>query len=257
MDTDLNCENSQKMQQIRTVGWKIGAGRLVLLLFALTAQTVATAAARQTPESILTAARQFLVEQVGHGDGKLRIEMSRIDPRLRLPLCVDGMRVEAPQRGNLLGKISLHITCKEAVNHKPWSIFVGASVSLMQSVYVARGYIPRGTEVTLDQVQIGERDVTRMRGGFFERPEQIEGMIARQTIAPGQVLNTYALKPPTLVKRGQTIAIVARQGDLVVRMKGLALGNGAAGDRIQVKNTTSKRVVEGLVTPEGEVSVPL
>ena len=127
----------------------------------------------------------------------------------------------------------------------------------MQAVYVAQGYIPRGTPITTNQIRLDERDVSRMRRGYFEHPEQVEGMIARQTIAPGQVLSSYLLKRPTLVKRGQTIAITARQGDLVVRMKGKALSSGAAGERIQVRNINSKRVIEGLITSDGEVSVSL
>lgn len=223
----------------------------------LAAQSASAAAPRQSPESILTAARQFLVEQIGPRDGKLRIKMSRIDPRLRLPACREGLNIETPRRGNLLGKVSVRISCHEALNRKPWSIFVSAKVTLLQAVYVAQGHIPRGTSITSKQIRLDERDVGEMRRGYFSHLEEIQGMIARQTIAPGQVLSSYLIKPPTLVKRGQTIAITARQGELIVRMQGKALSSGAAGERIQVRNLSSKRVVEGLITPSGEVAVSL
>lgn len=237
--------------------FRVGIHGLAIIVTVGATSAVSAARSGQTSESILTAARQFLVEQLEHTEGKLQIEMSRIDPRLRLPGCLDKLQIEAPQKGRLLGKVSLRVSCNEASSHKPWSIFVSARVTLLQTVYIAQGYIPRGKPIAVQQVRLDERDVARLRNGFFSRPEQINGMIARQTIAPGQVLTSYLLKPPTLIKRGQTIAIIARQGDLVVRMKGKALASGAAGERIQVKNATSKRIVEGLITPEGEVSIPL
>jgi flagella basal body P-ring formation protein FlgA len=61
---------------------------------------------------------------------------------------------------------------------------------------------------------------------------------------------------PTII-RGQKVWLIAASPYLVVRMTGKALQDGAPGERIQVENTRSKRVVEGIVGNDGSVNIGL
>jgi flagella basal body P-ring formation protein FlgA len=60
---------------------------------------------------------------------------------------------------------------------------------------------------------------------------------------------------PILVKRGDTVTITTSNPNLAIAMQGTALMDGAQGQRIRVKNTTSNRVISGVVTKAGVVSV--
>ena len=44
-------------------------------------------------------------------------------------------------------------------------------------------------------------------------------------------------------------------GEIYVKMKGLALSNGAKGDRILAKNISSNKTVEGFVNGEKKISI--
>jgi flagella basal body P-ring formation protein FlgA len=58
-----------------------------------------------------------------------------------------------------------------------------------------------------------------------------------------------------LVKRGAEVTIVADTGNIEVRMRGKALGEGGRGDRIKVKNVRSGRVVTATVMARGVVQI--
>ena len=60
-----------------------------------------------------------------------------------------------------------------------------------------------------------------------------------------------------LVHRGDEVVILASIGGLQVRVKGKALKDAALGERLPVRNTNSKRIVEGTAIEAGVVSVQM
>ena len=60
-------------------------------------------------------------------------------------------------------------------------------------------------------------------------------------------MKTNHLEPDWLVYKNQKITIEHTIGEIYVKMNGIALSNGAKGDRILVKNISSNKTVEGFV----------
>ena len=60
------------------------------------------------------------------------------------------------------------------------------------------------------------------------------------------------LVAPRLVRRGDTIALVSRQGGIEVCMAGRALADAGARERVSVENLSSRRVVQGTVDEAGD-----
>ena len=58
-----------------------------------------------------------------------------------------------------------------------------------------------------------------------------------------------------LVRRGDRIALAWNKNGIKVSMRGQAMKDGAAGERVMVKNLSSKRVIEGIVRDSGTVVV--
>ena len=58
-----------------------------------------------------------------------------------------------------------------------------------------------------------------------------------------------------LVRRGQIVTLVAGGGPVEIRTTGKALADGAAGERVRVRNERSNRIVEGVVAEDGTVRV--
>ena len=82
--------------------------------------------------------------------------------------------------------------------------------------------------------------------------------IGQETTRPiqlGRPLLSNLLKAPTIIRRGQTISMLAKQSTFEVRSMGESLMDGAVGERIKVRNSRSKRIVEGVITKNGVVFV--
>ena len=63
------------------------------------------------------------------------------------------------------------------------------------------------------------------------------------------------LHPDWLVYKNQRITIENNIGEIYVTMEGIALSNGAKGDRILAKNISSNKTVEGFVKSEKKISI--
>jgi len=83
------------------------------------------------------------------------------------------------------------------------------------------------------------------------------GKITRRPIRKGQIISPRLLAERKLVHRGDTVQIVAASEGFNIRMTGVALEPGHLGERIEVRNVQSKRIIEGQVTKAGVVHVSL
>ena len=57
--------------------------------------------------------------------------------------------------------------------------------------------------------------------------------------------------------RGQLVTVVARAGTMSVRTTGVAQSDGGLAERVQIRNVTSGRTVEGVVRSGDTVEVSL
>jgi flagella basal body P-ring formation protein FlgA len=60
-----------------------------------------------------------------------------------------------------------------------------------------------------------------------------------------------------MIKRGQSVKIMARSGAVGVTMAGVATSKASLGERITVRNVNSGRVVEGIVRSGETVEIIL
>ena len=68
-------------------------------------------------------------------------------------------------------------------------------------------------------------------------------------------MKAFHLRPDWLVHKNQRIIIENNIGEIYVAMEGIALSNGAKGDRILAKNISSNKTVEGFVKSEKKISI--
>jgi len=59
------------------------------------------------------------------------------------------------------------------------------------------------------------------------------------------------------VHRGQEVDLLADHGAIQVKSQGEALGDGAVGNRIKVRNKSSGRIIEGTIRSAGIVEAGL
>ncbi len=221
---------------------------------AIAAPQTGTAHAIESHARILDTARGFLEQQLAGRSGKSEIGIGAIDHRLRLARCDGALEGYLPPGGRLSGNTSVGVRCTGA---RAWKLYVTARISLLEEVVVARGFLPRGTVIGPEHVEIAERDVSTSAHGYLGDLDLVIGMVVKQPLQGGLVLTPAMIDRPRLIRRGDKVVIVSRTGNFEVRMAGNALADGAEGDRIRVRNNNSKRIVEGRVTAHGAVLVQM
>ena len=101
------------------------------------------------------------------------------------------------------------------------------------------------------------QDISDLRQGFILSPDNVVGQQLRYSLAMGTALTPRSLKQQKIVQRGEQVILVAQAGSMEVRMNGMAMEDAILGDKIKVKNSSSNRVVEGVVQAPGVVQVTM
>ena len=81
------------------------------------------------------------------------------------------------------------------------------------------------------------------------------GQELKYAITRGAAIKPRSLVDKKVVHRGEQIVLVATAGNMEVRMAGQALADATKGQRVRVKNLSSKRIVEGIVDAPGIVRI--
>jgi len=209
--------------------------------------------ALQSHDSIRAKVRAHLEQRLSPEQrAGARIEVGRLDPRLRLPACGNPLQTFATGTRPTVGAVTVGVRCE---SHKPWTLYVSARVAVYGPVVVAAEPLPRGTPVTPQHVRVERRDLSTLSFGWLTAPEQALGRITKRPYRPGQVLQPNQLEEPKLVRRGEQVIVRASAGGLEISINGQALADGVRGERIRVRNLRSKRIIEGEVVDAGVVRV--
>lgn len=230
------------------------------LLIALLAWGAAPVAAANVGDTIRVAAAEFLEEwsadlltRLGAG-ARIDWRIVGIDSRLTLPLCQQPLAVEARNRGQLSARLNLQVSCTSG---NGWSIYVPVDVAVFQPVVIAARPLARGDTLQPGDLELVERDVTRLTGQYLTDLAEATGMSVRRPVGQGAAVVGEALEPPLLIKRGEGVVIQAADQAIAVRMAGTAMVDGRRGQQIRVRNSSSGKIVTARVLAPGLVEVML
>lgn len=225
-----------------------------LIAMLLTTTAIGAASSEIEPlERILDAARTFLTAELETGaNAEIRIEMGRLDSRLRLSRCAHPPTAQLAPGARAENSTTVNVRCSEPA---PWSIFVPVRVQRYAEVVVTARAISRQQVIQPDDVRLERMETSPLAAGYLSDLASAIGLQARRALTSGQVLSGSHLAPRQLVTRGQQVTLYSGRPGLSVRMSGEALEDGVVGQRIRVRNRSSKRIVEGHVEPSGAVRV--
>jgi flagella basal body P-ring formation protein FlgA len=212
-------------------------------------------AASQSPDSLRQAVVDFLNTQMeSSNEQDIEISVGRIDRRLTLAACQKPPQTFLAPGAKLQGKLTVGLRCNEP---KPWTVYIPAQIRIYADVIAAAQPLRRGQEISAADVVSVRQELGRLQSGYFTKTDEVVGMILRQNLAAGHALTPKRLRPPILVHRGEKVTIVAAVGALKVKGKGEALRNAAQGELVSVRNSRSKRIVQGIVMKAGTVQVQM
>lgn len=191
-------------------------------------------------EHLVQQVDEYLKEQYDHASAQVEIQVRRVDPRLRLTLCNLPLEFSIRDTGSRGGNISVHTRCEGA---SPWALYIPAEVKILESIIVSSRNIPKGTVLSLADLDTQLRDTSTVANNYVADAERLLGKAAARTIRAGEPLRFSLVIEPIAIKRGDTVVVEAQTGAITVSTQAVALANGRVGEQINVRNLQSERVV--------------
>ncbi len=141
-------------------------------------------------------------------------------------------------------------------NNQPFQIeeeFENTFDPLKSKTVVVRKNITKGEVITEDHLTYSFQISDDLPGGFTSMSEVI-GRKAKFNLARGAVIKTRQLEIVYPVEKGKAVLVVADNSRLSITVNAIALEAGQLGDMIKVKNSTSGKILNAIVTGEKKVS---
>ncbi len=203
-------------------------------------------------ESIRLQAENFLENHRYNSPYPPRIELGRLDPRLRLKPCAEDLLIGFTRPDKDYGNTSLTLRCPRPTG---WKIHLPVTVRLYDDVLITRNPIRRGSAIDSNQLVSRKQEISRFQGGYYRPGDPLDRLQARRDLPAGTPLTTRSVEPRLAVHSGEQVTIHLSVQGLDIKSRGKALQSGPVGKIIQVRNIRSGRIVEGEITAPGLVRV--
>lgn len=180
---------------------------------------------------------------------RVEINVNSLDKRLRIGYCDQPLTMDAKDPSGLGGNLTVNVQC----NGKPaWSVHLPAQVHIFASIPIASRALIRGNLVKASDITQEVTNISLIRQAFFTSPEAAIGKEVKRNIGPGEPLRKANLDAPTVIKRGDPVALSASIGGISVATTGTAMGQGRIGQKIRIRNNQSNRIISARVTGPGQ-----
>lgn len=149
------------------------------------------------------------------------------------------------------GKTHVNVRCTEGAT---WNLYVPVEI------HVAVDYLVSARPLRAGQ-PIAESDLARLPGdladlptGILTDPAQALGQSYRISLPAHRPLRAEMLRPPLVVRQGQSVMIVSEGAGFKVANEGRALNDAAAGQVVQVRLDSGKNI-RGIAKSDGTITV--
>ncbi len=135
-----------------------------------------------------------------------------------------------------------------------WQYNVAVRPDVSIPVVMPKSLIARDTVITADDLQLKKFNINNQREGLMTNPDEAIGLTSKRALQPGKPITRNELVQPVLVKRDQPVMIVSHMDGITASMPGVALKNGRKGEVIKIRNSSSQRIISGVVDDTGVVT---
>lgn len=204
-------------------------------------------------ETLLTEVARELSIHFGV-NGELKLSFVRPWTAVQMPAADFAVTItDAPPDGlassfNVKVKV---VSAAETVGE--WPLAVRAQ--LLQEMWAANGRIERGQPLDRSMLAVQKVDVLRDRQAFLSADLDPATFDTAQAITSPRLLLRRDLAERPVVRKGQIVEVVAKQGLLAITMKALALEAGPTGSLIKLRNVQSLKEFTGQIINESKVQV--
>jgi flagella basal body P-ring formation protein FlgA len=183
-----------------------------------------------------------------------RFQLGNLDSRLRLKACPEQLSISFARNNMISGNTAILVRC---TRESGWKIHLPVSIEVFDDVIVATKPLLKGQYIDNSAVGFQKHNIARLKNGYYSRNSNLEQLAARRNLAPGTVLTTSNVRARLLVRSGQQVSLVLDYNGLQIRSTGEALQSASLGEVVKVRNNQSHKIVEGVVSGEGQVRINL
>jgi flagellar basal body P-ring formation protein FlgA len=201
----------------------------------------------QSLASIRAAAEQFVRDQgqtLAPANSSITVVAAELDARLQLDQCADTLKTFALNGASITARTTVGIRCDRGA---AWTVYVPVNAEAEIDVLVLRNSMPRDAHVAKGDLETQRRHVAGIGTGYINSETTLREQHLKHETLAGTPLSADLLTRDLVVKRGQQVLLVFDAHGLAVEAPGLALADGGTADRIRVQNTTSLKIVEGVI----------
>ena len=116
--------------------------------------------------------------------------------------------------------------------------------------YIKFGDVIQQSDVTTIKVRIDS-----LNSEYASELNEVVGMQAKTYIAAGEMFKINEVTSPNVIKNNDPVNIIYSSGAINLKTVGIAMGNGAVGDMIKVKNSSSGVVLLGQIVNKNTVKI--
>jgi flagella basal body P-ring formation protein FlgA len=132
--------------------------------------------------------------------------------------------------------------------------YTGTAVETIEAAVPTRA-LNRGDILRASDFAIERRPKSEFASEPPAAASEVAGLAARRSVRAGQPLRNADLMKPEIVKKNDMVMLHYAVPGIVLTMRGQAQDSGTEGDIVNVLNVNSKRVIQGIVTGPGQVTI--
>ncbi|HJW86338.1 MAG TPA: flagellar basal body P-ring formation chaperone FlgA [Candidatus Brocadiaceae bacterium] len=221
-----------------------------------TASLVSVISTTVRGEDIVKKATEYLTEKTPSYGNEIVIESDRVPADKILPANDEDVRLDVSpvegsrDRGNIQVFVRILIKDKQYLK-----VPVFFNVRVYENVVASSRKIGRGEILTEADLVVESIETTKLAASTFSSVDELVGKRITRLIQPYTPITPELINNPPIIKKGECIKLLLQSGNLIIVAKGVAKEDGHLGKIIKVKNTDSKKEIQGRVEDASTVKV--
>lgn len=209
-----------------------------------------TSATTDSHQAVEEFAESFIKEQLLISKNeRVSIDVTNIDRRIVLSDCEGNMSATLVGNKSLKRAATVQINCRQK---DAWQVYVPVKIIRLVPVVVSSRPLSKGSQLSANNTRIKYMNRALLRSGYISDLAFVANARLKRQVANEQMILTRHI---CLVCKGENVTITSSVGNLTVKTDGVALGNGVLGEKINVRNSKSRRTVSGTVLAPGVIQI--
>ena len=200
------------------------------------------------------AAEQYMLAQFPKDNSAVKIEVKAgtIDESRDYGGRCEGFLTAQLQSRRILRNSQVKLSCSRPDNS--WTLVIPVTIRRLVPSVTAQVNIPRRSVIDESMLSESYVDADVNSASAINDISALVGSRLKKDIKAGDQIKSGDF---CMICRGDDVTLLAKTGALSVKTQGQAMSDGNLGDKVQVRNTKSRKIVTGTVTGAGIVQVPM